>query len=171
MGRGALGLGPRKIVRPRVEGCHRIARIASSPPGRTHGVPAAARRWGKSLIELGFRPGRGYVRRNACAIDDFAFRTYMKGWSNCREETMDAPVRSSALADEVAQVLARLHVPRSAYTGGTLAVTSPITGEVVARVPETDAAAVASAIDRAHKASLAWRTVPAPKRGELVRLF
>jgi aldehyde dehydrogenase (NAD+) len=36
-------------------------------------------------------------------------------------------------------------------------------------VPTNSAAEVAGAIDRAHSAFLTWRTVPAPRRGELVR--
>ena len=48
---------------------------------------------------------------------------------------------------------------------------SPITGEVIAKVAFSDAAAASAAIGRAQTASLAWRKVPAPRRGELVRLF
>src|SRR5204863_10174455 len=54
---------------------------------------------------------------------------------------------------------------------GSLAVTSPITGEVIAHVPEADARAVADKIGQAHAAFLVWRKVPAPRRGELVRLL
>jgi aldehyde dehydrogenase (NAD+) len=56
-------------------------------------------------------------------------------------------------------------------TGGTLAVHSPIDGAEVARVRETDPAAVAGIIAKSQDAFKAWRTVPAPRRGELVRLL
>jgi aldehyde dehydrogenase (NAD+) len=59
----------------------------------------------------------------------------------------------------------------SATTGGTLVAKTPITGETVAHVREVDAAGATSAIEKAHAAFLEWRLVPAPKRGELVRLF
>jgi aldehyde dehydrogenase (NAD+) len=56
-------------------------------------------------------------------------------------------------------------------TGGTLAVHSPIDGAEVARVRETDPAAMAGIIAKSQDAFKAWRTVPAPRRGELVRLL
>ena len=46
---------------------------------------------------------------------------------------------------------------------------SPITGEIIAQLPTTSDAG--EVIARAHKAFLEWRNVPAPKRGELVRLL
>ena len=48
---------------------------------------------------------------------------------------------------------------------------TPITGEVIARPHKTDANEVAHRIGLAHEAFLQWRSVPAPRRGELVRLF
>ncbi|AVO37444.1 L-piperidine-6-carboxylate dehydrogenase [Pukyongiella litopenaei] len=56
-------------------------------------------------------------------------------------------------------------------TGGTLAVRSPIDGAEVARVTETAPADMPAVIARAQDAFRAWRTVPAPRRGELVRLL
>ncbi|MBX3212658.1 MAG: aldehyde dehydrogenase family protein [Labilithrix sp.] len=53
----------------------------------------------------------------------------------------------------------------------TLVARSPIDGSVTARVAADDAAAVDAAIGRAHAAFLEWRSVPAPRRGELIRLF
>ena len=80
-------------------------------------------------------------------------------------------METTKTAEQVSALLASLGVDKKAYTGGTLVVHSPIDGEVIANVPETSAADAASAIDAAHKAFLAWRNIPAPKRGELVRLF
>jgi len=56
-------------------------------------------------------------------------------------------------------------------TGGTLCVRSPIDGAEVAQVHETPAEKMPEVIDRAQKAFRAWRQVPAPRRGELVRLL
>ncbi|HEV2674643.1 MAG TPA: aldehyde dehydrogenase family protein, partial [Aliidongia sp.] len=74
-------------------------------------------------------------------------------------------------AHEVSTLLDRLGVDRSAYEGGTLAVRSPIDGAIIGRLREHSAAEVTEAIGRAHDAFLAWREIPAPRRGELVRLL
>ena len=50
-------------------------------------------------------------------------------------------------------------------------VASPVTGEVVATLAEHDVAATEAAIDTARAAFRTWRMIPAPRRGELVRLF
>jgi aldehyde dehydrogenase (NAD+) len=78
---------------------------------------------------------------------------------------------SFAVADEAARLLATLGVPANALSGGTLSVRSPISGEHLAALHVTTDAESAAAIDRAHAAFLAWRSVPAPRRGELVRLL
>ncbi|MCD2173396.1 L-piperidine-6-carboxylate dehydrogenase [Rhizobium sp. C4] len=56
-------------------------------------------------------------------------------------------------------------------TGGTLAVRSPIDGAEIARVHETSADEMKDVIARSVAAFKAWRDVPAPRRGELVRLL
>jgi aldehyde dehydrogenase (NAD+) len=56
-------------------------------------------------------------------------------------------------------------------TGGALAVRSPIDGATVAHVHETAAADMPAVIARAQDAFRTWRDVPAPRRGELVRLL
>ena len=76
-----------------------------------------------------------------------------------------------SIPEEIDQLLQRLGVPRTAYQGGSLQARSPLTGEVVAAVPEATPADAQAAIGRAHAAFLAWRNVPAPRRGELVRLL
>jgi aldehyde dehydrogenase (NAD+) len=55
--------------------------------------------------------------------------------------------------------------------GGDLVARTPIDGSITARLPSATAADVTAAIARAHEAFLVWRLVPAPRRGELVRLF
>jgi aldehyde dehydrogenase (NAD+) len=71
---------------------------------------------------------------------------------------------------ETILLLEKLGVPAGSYTSGNLSVRTPVTGEVVAQVQRTDPNETAAAIARAHEAYFHWRTVPAPKRGELVRL-
>jgi len=50
-------------------------------------------------------------------------------------------------------------------------VHSPVDGRLLARVSAQTDAEISSTLSSAHQASLAWRKVPAPKRGELVRVF
>lgn len=52
-----------------------------------------------------------------------------------------------------------------------LVVRSPVDGSRLATVPETTPAEMHSMIAAAREAFLAWRTVPAPRRGELIRLL
>ncbi len=78
---------------------------------------------------------------------------------------------ASTLATEVDLLLQRLGVPRAAYQGGELTVCSPLSGLPVAAVAQTTPAQATQTIARAHAAYLAWRNVPAPRRGELVRLL
>ena len=75
------------------------------------------------------------------------------------------------LAQDVKDIFNDLGIKPESYTGGTLAVRSPITGREIGRLPEITTADAATAIEKAHEAFLAWRLVPAPKRGELVRLL
>ncbi len=68
-------------------------------------------------------------------------------------------------------ILKAAGLTKSEVTGGTLAVHSPIDGAEVAKVTETTPADMAKIIARSQEAFKAWRTVPAPRRGELVRLL
>jgi len=84
---------------------------------------------------------------------------------------MDAPlVQPASVRDDALAILARLGVPQAALSGGALAARSPITGEQIAALAETSREA-AAAIGRAAQAFLVWREVPAPRRGEFVRLL
>jgi len=69
--------------------------------------------------------------------------------------------------EEARQLLASLGVEG----GGRLESRSPIDGAVIGSVPEASASDVEAACERAQQAFLLWRTVPAPRRGELVRLI
>ena len=75
------------------------------------------------------------------------------------------------LQEEVAGILSGFGVVSEAYQGGALEVRTPISGEVIAGVRMPPESAVDAQIERAHGAFLEWRTVPAPRRGELVRLL
>jgi len=55
--------------------------------------------------------------------------------------------------------------------GGSLRVTTPVDGSEIAMVPVHTVADAEAAIARANTAFAAWRKVPAPRRGELVRLL
>ncbi len=68
-------------------------------------------------------------------------------------------------------VLERAGLTPAELGGGSLAVRSPIDGAEIARIRETPADEMPAVIDRARNAFLAWREVPAPRRGELVRLL
>jgi aldehyde dehydrogenase (NAD+) len=89
---------------------------------------------------------------------------------------MNAPVAVTSVRAETREVLARLGVDVGRHVGGTLggatlAARSPITGETLADLVQTTPDEAAAAIERAHAAFLQWRRVPAPRRGELVRLL
>lgn len=56
-------------------------------------------------------------------------------------------------------------------SGGTLVVRSPIDGAEIAKVRQTDPDDMPGVIAAARKAFHSWRSVPAPRRGELVRLL
>jgi len=68
-------------------------------------------------------------------------------------------------------LLERLGVPGEAFARGDLEVRSPITGEVIGRVPVTDPAACSQQIEDSFCAFEHWRKVPPPRRGEFIRLF
>jgi aldehyde dehydrogenase (NAD+) len=69
---------------------------------------------------------------------------------------------------EARSLFERLRLP---LPQGALPSHSPIDGLQLGGVAEASAADVAAAVHRAHAAYLAWREVPPPRRGELVRLF
>ncbi len=69
------------------------------------------------------------------------------------------------------EVFERSGFSPSDYSGGNLSVSSPIDGSEIARITETKMTDMPGVIARAKAAFLAWREVPAPIRGELVRLW
>jgi len=68
-------------------------------------------------------------------------------------------------SEETRAILEQLGV----RSGGSLESRSPMDGSVIGSVTKTED--IPGACDRAKQAFLEWRTVPAPRRGELVRLL
>jgi aldehyde dehydrogenase (NAD+) len=68
-------------------------------------------------------------------------------------------------------LLQSLGVNATVYENGNLSTWSPIDGSLIGQVHAAELTGVASAVERAHAAYLRWRGVPAPQRGELVRLL
>jgi aldehyde dehydrogenase (NAD+) len=67
--------------------------------------------------------------------------------------------------------LAKLSLAGVSRPDGTLVVRTPIDGTILGRLHETSPGEVTEGIRRASVAFQAWREVPAPRRGELVRLL
>ncbi|HYG25758.1 MAG TPA: aldehyde dehydrogenase family protein [Caulobacteraceae bacterium] len=74
-------------------------------------------------------------------------------------------------AAESRDILRRLGAPETAFADAGLATRSPIDGSTGVGVAQADAAALDAAVARSVEAFDAWKRVPAPRRGELVRLL
>ncbi|WP_421783868.1 aldehyde dehydrogenase family protein [Kiloniella litopenaei] len=68
-------------------------------------------------------------------------------------------------------ILERLGLTKEMTSGGSLRVTSPIDGAEIGMVQEIPADKVDQVIASSKAAFKSWRQVPAPRRGELVRLL
>jgi len=68
-------------------------------------------------------------------------------------------------------LFADLGLEATGPSDGDLIVTSPIDGTTVGSVAATSDEGIEAAIARASAAFETWRSVPAPRRGELIRLF
>lgn len=75
------------------------------------------------------------------------------------------------LGQETGALLDRLGVDRALWSEGSMPAVTPLTGERIGTVQVADAATIDETLDRASAAFRAWRDVPAPRRGELVRLW
>ena len=73
------------------------------------------------------------------------------------------------IAREASAILQRLGVTMP--DAGDLVARTPIDGSELGRLAVASAGEVAAAVGTAQQAFLLWRTVPAPRRGELVRLL
>jgi len=76
-----------------------------------------------------------------------------------------------SLKSETFALLTSLGVSDTAVIGGTLAARSAVSGEVLAELPTDGTDVATNAVKKAQAAFLEWRNVPAPKRGELIRLL
>ncbi len=71
----------------------------------------------------------------------------------------------------LAEILSNLGLDESAISGGKLTVSSPVDGAVLGQVETCSAQDVENTLARAQVAFDQWKTVPAPRRGELVRVL
>ena len=78
---------------------------------------------------------------------------------------------TQSVSAEALDILKRLGVPASAFAKGGWPARSPITGEVIVELKSHSASDATAAIGRADAAFKEWRKIPAPRRGELVRLL
>ena len=72
---------------------------------------------------------------------------------------------------DVLPLLKSLGVPTGSVGKGVLRVVSPVDGSTLTSLPPASPDNVNRAVVRAQEAFLAWRMVPAPRRGELIRRF
>lgn len=72
---------------------------------------------------------------------------------------------------EITSILSSLGLDASALQQGDLAVRTPIDGSEIARVAQDTPETLDRKIAAAAAAFCAWRTIPAPKRGALIRLL
>ena len=80
-------------------------------------------------------------------------------------------IQPARVRDEALAILGRLGVPERAFTTTGIAAASPITGELITHVRATSPAEASAVIGDAVRAFETWRTVPAPRRGEFVRMI
>jgi aldehyde dehydrogenase (NAD+) len=72
---------------------------------------------------------------------------------------------------DISALMGQFGVPAEHLQGGPLQVRTPIDGRIIAALSPTQPNDVDAAIARAQRAFLALRVLPAPKRGELVRVL
>lgn len=73
--------------------------------------------------------------------------------------------------ESITHLLSELGVDLTPYQGHDFSSRSPITGATLASLRADPAQQVSARISDAHTAFLSWRNLPAPRRGELIRLF
>ncbi|MGY3619002.1 L-piperidine-6-carboxylate dehydrogenase [Bradyrhizobium sp. USDA 10063] len=84
---------------------------------------------------------------------------------------MSTSTPGSTVAREAIDLLSRLRAAPAFVADGGLVARSPIDGHAIGHLKPGSDDDMRAAIARARSAFLAWRTVPAPRRGELVRLL
>ena len=77
----------------------------------------------------------------------------------------------TGIGEAVGRLLDGLGVDRARWTEGAMPSVTPLTGEQLGLVKVVDAAEIDEWLHQASAAFRSWRHVPAPRRGELVRLW
>ena len=77
----------------------------------------------------------------------------------------------TSVRDDALTILARLGVPDRVFAHEGQPTSSPITGELITFARTTTPKQTSEIIGRAAQAFNIWRSVPAPRRGELVRIL
>src|SRR5579859_5829481 len=72
---------------------------------------------------------------------------------------------------DIKTLFSELGLADPSQAGGDIAVHSPVDGKVLAHLKTETQAAIDAKIAAADKAFRAWRVVPAPRRGELIRIL
>ena len=80
-------------------------------------------------------------------------------------------VQRTSVCDQALAILSRLGVPDSAFARQGLPASSPITGDSITFVRTTGPEEAGAIIGQAAQAFKVWRIVPAPLRGEFVRIL
>lgn len=75
------------------------------------------------------------------------------------------------MKSEVTALLKKIGVSDEDIDNGDLKIVTPLTGEEIGSIKTGTLESVERQVERAHQAFLKWREVPAPRRGELVRLL
>jgi len=83
----------------------------------------------------------------------------------------DSAADEFSVCDQLTACMDALGVSADEYQQGDLQVCSPISGEEIARVAITTAEQADQQVADASRAFLLWKEVPAPRRGELIRLL
>jgi aldehyde dehydrogenase (NAD+) len=91
--------------------------------------------------------------------------------SNGASQALYAPLPANVDIARPAARAAFLQAFLGDQSGGDLTVASPVDGAVLARLKSDSPAEIDAKIARSARAFEAWRQVPAPRRGELIRRF
>ena len=78
---------------------------------------------------------------------------------------------TTRFADETRNLLASLGIDPASLSDTGIEICTPIDNSTIGHITPDTAETVATKITEAHSAFLKWRIVPAPRRGELVRLL
>lgn len=84
---------------------------------------------------------------------------------------MTVALHNRDLTAMIQELFHNLGISTPNINAGDLAVHSPIHGQEIARLHTTPLTAIDEMIGHARAAAHYWRTIPAPKRGELIRCF